>query len=303
MGLLINGEFMDDAVIRDEAASIRQRYMEAMTDMDPVAAEMQLWDWSKENVIERTLLRQTAQAEPEPIPEEEIEQAMTAVLPPPGGPENCDPGVTRAGVDREALHKEVEIRLRIDRLVAKLNAKVSAPRHKDLVERYKKNRDAMLRPAMAHASHIVRNVRRVPGGEGGEGGEGEGVDEALASIQAAEKQLEAGTPFAEVADQHSSCAGNGGSLGWFPKGEMVDEFDAVVFALKPGERSPIFRSEFGYHIALLHERREEGPIPFEEVKSHLEEEILKEKRDKALGDYLDRLRAKAEIKSAEAPTA
>ena len=296
MGLLINGEFVDDSVIRDEAAAIRPRYMEAMTDMDPVAAELQLWDWSKENVIERHLLRQTAQADPEAIPEEEIEGAMTEVLPPPGGPENCEPGVTRAGADREALRREVEIRLRIDRLVNRLNAKVAAPRHKDLVERYKKNRDAMRRPAMAHASHIVRNVKRGQAGEG----EGEGVDEALAAIQAVEQQLEAGTPFAEVADQHSSCAGNGGSLGWFPMGEMVDEFDAVVFALKPGERSKIFRSEFGYHIALLHERREEGPIPFDEVKSHLEEEMLKEKRDKALGDYLDRLRAKADVRPAEA---
>jgi len=258
---------------------------------------MQLWDWSKENVIERTLLRQTAQADPEPLAEAEIEEAMTAVLPPPGGPENCEPGVTRAGADRDALRKEVEIRLRVDRVIAKLNAKVSAPRHKDLVERYKKNRDAMLRPAMAHASHIVRNVRR------GEEGAEESSDEALAVIQGAEKQLDAGTPFAEVADQHSSCAGNGGSLGWFPMGEMVEEFDNILFALKPGARSQIFRSQFGYHIALLHELREEGPIPFDEVKSHLEQEILKEKRDKALGDYLDRLRAKAEITNAEAPPA
>ncbi len=295
MGLLINGEFVDDAVIHAEAASIRPRYMEAVTGMDPVAAEMQLWEWSKENVIERHLLRQLAKAELEPIPEDEIEQAMTAVLPPPGGPENCEPGVTRAGVDHDALREEVEIRLRIDRLIARLNSKVSPPRHKDLVERYKKNRDAMRRPAMAHASHIVRNVRR------GEGGEGDSPDEALAAIQEAERQLDAGVPFAEVADQHSSCAGNGGTLGWFPMGEMVDEFDAVVFSLKPGERSKIFRSEFGYHIALLHELKEEGPIPFEEVKSHLEEEMLKEKRDKALGDYLDRLRAKADIQTAEAP--
>jgi len=297
MGLLINGEFVDDAAIREEAAAIRPRYLEAVTGMDPVAAEMQLWDWSKENVIERTLLRQTAQADPEPLAEAEIEEAMTAVLPPPGGPENCEPGVTRAGADRDALRKEVEIRLRVDRVIAKLNAKVSAPRHKDLVERYKKNRDAMLRPAMAHASHIVRNVRR------GEEGAEESSDEALAVIQGAEKQLDAGTPFAEVADQHSSCAGNGGSLGWFPMGEMVEEFDNILFALKPGARSQIFRSQFGYHIALLHELREEGPIPFDEVKSHLEQEILKEKRDKALGDYLDRLRAKAEITNAEAPPA
>src|SRR3982074_1549742 len=60
MGLLINGELVEDSVIRQEAAAIRPQYEEAMQGGDPIAAEMQLREWSRENVIERVLLRQEA---------------------------------------------------------------------------------------------------------------------------------------------------------------------------------------------------------------------------------------------------
>ena len=53
MGLQINGEYVDDAIIRQEAAAMRPRYEEMVRDMDPIAREMQLRDWAKENVIER----------------------------------------------------------------------------------------------------------------------------------------------------------------------------------------------------------------------------------------------------------
>ena len=68
MALQINGEYVDDSVIRQEAASMRPRYEEMMQEMDPIAREMQLRDWAKENVIERVLLRQVAVADAEPVP-------------------------------------------------------------------------------------------------------------------------------------------------------------------------------------------------------------------------------------------
>ena len=58
MALIINGERIEDSVIRQEAAMLRPRYQEMISGMDPVAAEMQLRDWSRENIVERVLLRQ-----------------------------------------------------------------------------------------------------------------------------------------------------------------------------------------------------------------------------------------------------
>ena len=106
--------------------------------------------------------------------------------------------------------------------------------------------------------------------------------------------------LAEVADRHSDCAGNGGDLGWFPRGEMVDEFDAVVFALRVGAISDIFRTPFGFHIATVLERKPAGVRPFKEVETDITAAILNEKRQKAVENFLDRLRARADIRQGKA---
>lgn len=286
MGLQINGEYVDDVIIRQEAASMRPRYEEMMEDMDPIAREMQLRDWARENVIERVLLRQAAMADGVPVPAEEIEERLTAMFPPAGDLENCEAGTTRAGVDKEAARKDIEAQIRMERLIREVGEKAPKPKPKEISEFYKKNRDDFKTPPMIHASHIVKNV-------------GEGVDEniALEEIKKAEAELKSGKPFAEVADAFSDCAGQGGSLGWFPMGEMVEEFEEVVFPMQPGQVSEVFRSVFGWHIATVHEKKPEGFRPLEEVKDQIEAALGREKQEKALEDFVDALRAKAEVKT------
>ena len=290
MGLQINGEYVDDVIIRQEAASMRPRYEEMMQDMDPIAREMQLRDWARENVIERVLLRQVAMADGEPVPAEEVEERLTEMFPPAGDSENCEAGTTRAGVDKDAARADIEAQIRVERLIRKVGDAVPKPKEKDVVAFYKKNRDEFKTPPMVHASHIVKNV-----------GEGEDEAAALEVIREAQAALASGVAFAEVADKYSDCAGQGGSLGWFPPGEMVEEFEAIVFPMKPGQVSDVFRSVFGWHIATVHEMKPEGVRPLEDVKAQIEGALMREQQEKALEDYVDALRAKAEVKTVKRP--
>src|SRR6185369_776579 len=98
MAFTVNGELVDDSVVRAEASALRPRYEEVARDMDPIEAEMQLRDWSRENVIERVLLRQEAAADPDPVPAEVIEETLQSVQP-------------QAGQDPEELRKDIEIRM------------------------------------------------------------------------------------------------------------------------------------------------------------------------------------------------
>lgn len=286
MALQINGEYVDDAIIRQEAASMRPRYEEMMQDMDPIAREMQLRQWAKENVIERVLLRQAAMKDEAPIPDEEIDERLTAMFPPAGDLENCETGATRAGVDREAARKDIEAQIRIERLIRQVGEQAPKPKQKEIVDFYKKNKAEFRTPPMLHASHIVKNVR-----------EDEDENSALESLRLAEAELKSGKPFTEVADQFSDCAGQGGSLGWFPLGEMVEEFEANVQPMEPGQTSEIFRSVFGWHIATLHDKRPEGVRPLDEVKDQIEAALSRERQEKALEDFVDALVAKAEVKT------
>jgi hypothetical protein len=269
MALIVNGETIDDAVIREEVNLTRPRYEEMVDGLDPIAKEIQLWDWSKETVIERTLLRQEALKDPEPIPTEQIEEALRAA--------------PLAGDDSK---REVEIRLRLDRFLQKVTAAVRPPKYKDVGDYYKKYKEQFGHPEMIRVCHIVKNV-------------GENTDEqaALAAIREAEEELKRGVPFEQVADRYSDCAGNGGDLGYFPRGEMVDEFDQVVFGLSPNETSGIFRTAFGFHIAKCYDKRAAGIRSLADVRQDIERMLHREKQERALEQFVDALKAKADIRT------
>jgi peptidyl-prolyl cis-trans isomerase C len=72
------------------------------------------------------------------------------------------------------------------------------------------------------------------------------------------QEIEGGTDFAEAAKQHSSCPSgkDGGALGEFRPGQMVPEFDEVVFRDEVGKVHGPVKTQFGYHLIEITERNE-----------------------------------------------
>jgi parvulin-like peptidyl-prolyl isomerase len=294
MALLVNGEAIDDALIEWEAASLRNQFRQLTPEqreswgLDAAAMEKRAREWSRENVIERTLLRQEALKDGEPVPAEMIDQALEELKKRHGGEDKFS--LTHG--DDKQLREDLEARLRLDRLIGKINAKISAPKRKDIAEHYRKHREQFRSPETVRASHIVKNVN-------------ENRDEptARAEIDAVAEALRAGASFEELADQHSDCAGNGGDLGYFPRGQMVDEFDDVVFEMEPGAVSAVFHTVFGFHIARLVERQPARVKPLPEVEEEIQAELLRQKQTRALENFVDRLRAKADVREVPAAEA
>lgn len=280
----VNGELVDDAQVREEAKLMRQQYFESVGEMNPIDAEMQLREWARENVIEKMLLKAAAFADPEPVPEDVLEKGLEAMKTQAGGKVSCGMRTTD-----DEIRSQVETQYRVERIVQRVHSTVPAPKAKEISDIYKKNKSRFLAPELVNAAHIVKNVD-------------EQHDEATAraGIEAAMAELQAGATFSEVANRHSDCAGNGGDLGWFPRGQMVDEFENIVFELPIGSRSEIFRSPFGFHIATVIDRKAAGLRAFKEIETEITAAIWQEKQQKALEDYLDQLRAKAEIRQGKA---
>ena len=71
-------------------------------------------------------------------------------------------------------------------------------------------------------------------------------------------QIEAGADFADLAKQYSSCpsGGQGGDLGSFGPGQMVPEFDKVVFSAPVGEVQGPVKTQFGYHLLEVTSRED-----------------------------------------------
>jgi len=87
-----------------------------------------------------------------------------------------------------------------------------------------------------------------------------GKEETRNQAQKVLDQIKADGNFAELAKQYGEdgTSANGGSLGWFGKGEMVPQFEVAVFALKKGDLAPeLVETEYGYHIVRLDDKKTE----------------------------------------------
>lgn len=122
-------------------------------------------------------------------------------------------------------------------------------------------------------------------------------DQARAQIFDIARRLEEGEDFADLARQHSDDPGSrneGGELGWQPPGQMVEAFERQVDRLDPGERSSPFRSEFGWHIVEVQDRRQRDAT--EELRRQRARQAIGERRmEEEYEIWLRRLRDEAYI--------
>lgn len=119
--------------------------------------------------------------------------------------------------------------------------------------------------------------------------------------KAVKAELDKGADFAELAKKKSKDPGSadGGDLGFFTKEQMVPEFSKVAFALEPGKISDPVKSQFGWHIIKVEEKRNRKAPDFEQVKPQIEQYVTR----KAQAEYVAKLRAEAKVERLDQPAA
>jgi peptidyl-prolyl cis-trans isomerase C len=120
-------------------------------------------------------------------------------------------------------------------------------------------------------------------------------DEAKAVLA----ELKAGKDFAELAKAKSKDPGSqdGGDLGWFTRDQMVPEFSEVAFKLEKGQLSDPVKSQFGWHVIKVEDKREKQPPEYEKVKEQLEQYVVRKQQS----ELITKLRAEAKIERIPAP--
>lgn len=108
--------------------------------------------------------------------------------------------------------------------------------------------------------------------------------------KAVKEEVEGGADFAEVAKAKSTgpSGPNGGALGWFSKGMMVEEFETTVMTMEPGQVSDPVQTQFGWHVIKLNETRMKDTPPLEAVKDQLTEEIQRAAVDEAISAAVEK---------------
>lgn len=93
------------------------------------------------------------------------------------------------------------------------------------------------------------------------------------------KKAKSGEEFSELAKEYSDdpgSAANGGDLGYFTKGQMVQPFEEAAFSLKSGEISGLVESEYGYHIIKVYDKIDKQ-LTFDEVKDEIKKTLTEDK--------------------------
>jgi parvulin-like peptidyl-prolyl isomerase len=127
-------------------------------------------------------------------------------------------------------------------------------------------------------------------------------------IDALLKRVNAGEDFATLARQYSEDPGskdNGGELPPFARGQMVPEFEAAAFSMKPNTISDVVTTAYGYHIIQLLDKTPAKKVDYPLVADKIKDFLLQQKTEKLAPAYLSNLKkdANVEILDAELKTA
>jgi len=282
MALVVNGEKIEDSKIRQEVEQLRPDYEKVFRDQDAKAKEAQLLDWSRENVIERVLLKQEAERCVSHIPENEVAALMERLN------KQYDSEVEfykEFNADDNEKAKEVARSvLKLDRLFEDIYKGLPEPAKDAVRQYYEENKEQFKSAEQVRVSHIVKYINWQ-------------TDETAAENVArkAQDELRNGAVFEMVVAKYSDCLENDGDLGYITRGKMVEEFEDVVFNLGVGEMSEVFRTRFGFHIAKLYDRKPAVVPALKEVKDQITNELKDKMRAKAVEEFIDRLKGKAKI--------
>lgn len=167
-----------------------------------------------------------------------------------------------------------------------LRAKVTVP-PADIERAYNDNLDQYSTPEQVRASHILFRL--------------EGKDDATVKAQAEDvlKQARAGADFGTLAKKYSedeASAKNGGDLDYLTRGRMVPEFDQVAFTLQANQISDVVKTQFGYDIIKVTDKKPGTTRTLAELRPQLTDQLSYERAQAQAGDLaanLEKLVTKA----------
>jgi parvulin-like peptidyl-prolyl isomerase len=282
MALIVNGEKIEDSAIQQEVERLRPDYERVFANLEVGEREAQLLDWSRENMIEKVLIHQEAEKNGDKIPPEQVQAAMARLKEQYEDPEQLYKDFNAE--NDEQVKKDIERQMRVEQRLSQVCTNLPKPSQAAVRKYYEENQEQFKSGEGVRAAHIVKYVNWQ-------------TDEQTAyeAISQAHDELKSGVAFEAVVDKYTDCADSGGDLGFVMRGQMVEEFEDVIFNLGAGQISDIFRTRFGFHIAKVYSREPATVAAFEDIKGRVTELVKEQMRSEAIDNFIDGLKSEAKI--------
>jgi len=183
--------------------------------------------------------------------------------------------IQAGGFTEETYREDIRQQVSVQRMISQGIAPGISISDEEVEIFYEANMDQMQRPVAVHARHILIKPESAKP-EAQQAAKNE-AGEILAEIRA-------GADFVELATERSQApsAPQGGDLGYFGPGQMVEPFEKAAFVLQPGETSDVVQTQFGYHIIRVEDRRGGELLEIDEVSDKI-------------GAYLGRVKLQSEV--------
>lgn len=238
-----------------------------------------------DQLIDQRLILQTGRKRGVEVPETAIASELDRIMKNFGSEEEFQTALARRKLTLADVRRLVRLNLTLQGLIPHVAAVTVS--EAELQRLFAERRAQYDQQEQVRVSHILIRVDAPTDDE-----------RARQTITLVRGRLAKGEKFADLARQYSEDPGSkdrGGDLDFVRKGALVPEFEKVAFALKPGEISQAVKTQYGYHLILLHERKAAHQATFAEAQAKLREQVVEERQEAAFQKWLAAERKRATI--------
>lgn len=283
MPLVINGETVQPGLIDSEFSQIKA-YFEQQANVSCCERDEEFLGYAKDNITARILLSQAAMKNLARPDREAIDARIAELKEQAGG---SDAFFYELGIppdEEDSIRDDVANSLWLEHYIDQIAGEAPSPDEATIEDYYEANLKRFTSPEEVRAAHIFKSLQKV-----------ELREELFEELRSIRRQLLEGADFMILAEKHSDKPIDEADLGFFKRGDLMDEFELITFSLEVGDITPVFATQWGLHLAKVIDRKMPAPLPLPEVREQIIEELMAADRDEKIKTHVEELKSEAEI--------